>query len=215
LQVTFDSQVLATTNISRSQKSVGPVFSSNFITAGPDGRRQHKGFRNLPAQEPRGEVRMVRIGPTLSYLAAEGGGGFQLMATHDVGNDDVAAVRALCLTGWERAPLDARLISLGVRADKIQGQAPDSEVGAAAPRAGLGGGRRRRGRGCMRSSLPVAASHTRTASSPPQAMNVLLRLQSRDMGKPRRANGRRGTGDYPVQQGNRRPQRRPRGTRLG
>jgi hypothetical protein len=139
LYITFDSRNDARASVTRSQKPAGPVFGANLITRGSDGKDQFSSL-NVAAQDPRGKLRLTRIGNRLTFSVTDGEGQFRSIKTDDVGRDDVATVRAICMTGWEPYALDARLLELDLRAaqmpNKTALQEQPQTPAAVAPRSG-------------------------------------------------------------------------------
>src|SRR5262249_12041452 len=122
----FDSLTVAGATVTRTNKPEGPLFGANVIRRGADGQEEFKGLLNTPANEAKGQLRLVRTGTTLPYQLAEGMAGFRPSAAVDVATGDVTAVRCQCYTGFKQVPLDDRLSDLALRADRIQRQAAEA-----------------------------------------------------------------------------------------
>jgi hypothetical protein len=147
LVLTFDSRIPTRAIVTRSQKPARPVFGANLVTTGPNGD-QWRGL-NVPAREPRGKLRLARAGSMLVYSAADGDADFRPILSMDAAPDDVALLRAQCLTGWKPFSLDARLIDLDVRAEQIPNKGAPGEKPAPA------GARPPEGRGWLAAGLII------------------------------------------------------------
>jgi len=120
MRVEFDSADLFNAHIGRVQNRAGAVVGANYITTGPDGNESFKGITVRRVKEPGGRLRLVRTGKKLIYQFADGGGGFQELATRQFANADVIAVRALCTTGWQtKSGVEVRLINLDLRSEQM------------------------------------------------------------------------------------------------
>ncbi len=120
VRVEFDTPNAFQAHFGRTQRPNGPGAGANFTSTGPDGKEIFNGLTYHPVKEAKGLLRLVRTGTQLVYQIADGGGGFQVLATKEFGTADVIAVRAQCTTGWQtKSGVEVRFASLELRADKI------------------------------------------------------------------------------------------------
>jgi serine/threonine protein kinase len=105
----------------------GNVFLSEYWTKGA---RKDYQTRTKPTQSRGGQLRLVRKGPALRFLAADGmGGDFQEIYSQDqFGTDDMAHVRFVVAdSGRPGNAVDARLVDLRIRSgNPLPEPAPDS-----------------------------------------------------------------------------------------
>ena len=123
-------------SMSRARRPNGAKFAPSFAKLGPDGKEVP---RYLPApaandKETKGLLRLARTGTKLTYQAAEGGGGFRVIATAEIGPADVIAVQAHCNTGWAAAALEARFPRLELRASEMPKLVAPPPVGKSQPK---------------------------------------------------------------------------------
>ena len=100
----------------RNQKPEGAGVGANYVSVGPDNKDNYRGLNYRPAKEAKGQLRMVRTGKNVQYQIADGAGPFLVLASKDVGAEDVAAVRVQAITGWlAKVGVDVRFIKLELR----------------------------------------------------------------------------------------------------
>ncbi len=116
--LTFEKPVTGGAAISRLRKAKQEVFGASRITPGADGKDRYK-TQNVPATGMQGKLRLVRTGPTLKYLIAEGSDEFREINSAEVGTEDVTDLRAQVRTAGKAASVDARLIHWAIQADAL------------------------------------------------------------------------------------------------
>src|SRR5205085_6233414 len=73
LRLWYDAPEILSTVLQRSQRPAGDFFVAQRTRVGADGKEQYLNSKFAKATGPKGSLRMVRTGPRLRFLAAEGG----------------------------------------------------------------------------------------------------------------------------------------------
>ncbi len=117
LHAHFDTPDAGIARISRTSKNYGSTFGSNYMARDESGKHVLKGlnFPRAVAAITTGRLRLTRAGPTVAYLVSEGNGGFRIIATKEVGDADVNAIRALVTAGNQPVAVDVRFGKLEIR----------------------------------------------------------------------------------------------------
>ena len=117
LEADFDTPEFPKVRLTRTQKAGSAAFGSTYYALDSDGKET-----GCPLQYPRanekvrtGRLRLVRTGTVLAFQVDEGGAGFRMIATKEVGAADVVSVRAMVATGAKPLPIDLRYSNLELR----------------------------------------------------------------------------------------------------
>jgi hypothetical protein len=106
----------------------GDVYSTDHASNGPDGKRKHRD-RRFPSESSTGRLRLVRSGPTLLYLVANGNDSdFRELRKEEFGSEPLKAVRVAAETGGAPVAVDVRLIDLEIRAKELSASPPPAHT---------------------------------------------------------------------------------------
>jgi RNA polymerase sigma factor (sigma-70 family) len=105
----------------------GEIFGAFRISNLPNGNETgfHLGKR-VRAEAPKGRLRLKRTGSQLKYLVSDGESPWHLVKAEEIGDVDVASLRAFGFSGWGPVAVDVRFTDLVVSADEF----PDGIPGA-------------------------------------------------------------------------------------
>src|SRR5207248_9662974 len=120
LRLWYDAPDTLSTVLQRSKRPVGDLFVAQRTRREADGKEKYLNTRFAKATGPKGSLRMVRAGPRLRFLTAEGGDFTEVQAI-DVGTADVRRVQLVCTTHYTPIALEARFTRLDLRADRVAG----------------------------------------------------------------------------------------------
>ncbi len=125
LWVTMVSPTKEAATIARLVKPTGEaVFVAHRATTPVGGQRRHGGT-HAATEATSGKLRLVRTGPTLTYLVAEGdGGAFRELYQTELGTADLDMVRFAADNGGSPTAVDVRLKGVTIRADEFGAARP-------------------------------------------------------------------------------------------
>jgi hypothetical protein len=99
------------------------AFLSHGASTPVGGKRKHSGGKPLATEARSGKLRLVRSGPIVSYLVAEGDSyEFRQVYQRELGTEDLEIVRFAADNGGSPTMVDVRLKSLAIRADEFPGE---------------------------------------------------------------------------------------------
>jgi hypothetical protein len=125
--------------VARSVSSrTGHVFVNWARRSNPAAEKPITHYKAFPTTARAARLRLVRSGPTIFYLKAEGDEPFRALSKWNYGAEDLYCVQIVGATGSDKAMLDARVSDIRIRADAllgapVTGPAPVTQPVAADP----------------------------------------------------------------------------------
>ncbi len=99
-------------------KNGGLFFMSHRATTPIGGKREHRGGDRISAPSPKGKLRLVRNGSTLTYLVADGASEeFTEIYETELGEDDIDMVRFAADNGGSATLVDVVIPSIIIKSD--------------------------------------------------------------------------------------------------
>jgi len=99
----------------------GETFGAARIQYGQDGKENKLEVRNVRAQDPRGRLKLKRVGSQVESWCVDGKSEYHRIQSRDVGTNDIHFIRLICYSGERPVAVDVRFTDLVIDADRIKG----------------------------------------------------------------------------------------------